>query len=918
MNHQSVEELMRNYAVDIHTPFHTHVSMVQPKGRFQFNRQGMEHFWSAYCRMLTDKKDPVVGLAEKPQQYLPVLADIDLKIKEEDGVDLGDQLYTQDHLKQVIQVYQSILRDIVEDCNDEKLMCVLLEKPMYRVSQNEISYVKNGFHLHFCNIFLNKVDQEVNLIPRVQIELKRRETFADIGFDDSGSLVDNACCKVPWLMYGSRKSEEMQPYLVSTIFDADYNEVELEEAFKHYQLFDMNEKLININGVVKENLPRILSIIPQGRAIHDLKRGTVSPLKEKLKAKTKNKKHMTVSVIEALKVSAQLLPILSDFRTEDRNEWMVVGWVLFNIGDGSPEAQDQWLEFSSRAQDSYDEAKCIYEWERMTKKDFTLGTLKYFASVDNPEKYQEFKNKQVQHYIKQSLDGSHNDIAKLMFAEFGTEFVCSSIETKTWYQFRNHRWEEIEDGIFLRTKISDEIAIKYSDIGAGMFTNLVQAPDKSDEIGFANKIKQTQKLVCNLKSHPFKINVMRECMDVFYDHRFRNKLNQNPNLVAFQNGVYDCKLNIFRAGRPEDFISKAIPIEYCEYSDTDEEVRDVFDFLEKVFPDTSVRRYFMDIYSDIFVGGNPRKIVLFWTGEGDNAKSITQTILERMLGELAIKFETTLMSGKKTQSGCAAPELARAGPPIRHATLEEPDNDESLNTGYLKRLSGGDSYWARDLFEKGKSVREVTPMFMLTFICNKLPKLRHSDKATWNRIKVIPFETTFVRPGEPCPETYEEQLQQKRFPMDQHFSSKIPQLLKAFAWVLLEHRKKPKTNFEPEKVREATNHYRKMNDIYRQFIEEVIVDHKTNKLMNNELFIEYKNWIREGFPGHGQPDKNGVTEYFTSLWGPPKHGGWVGYKVRNISEENQDDDTNSDLEEQYLVQDGPVELGDHKQRKPPM
>ena len=55
----------------------------------------------------------------------------------------------------------------------------------------------------------------------------------------------------------------------------------------------------------------------------------------------------------------------------------------------------------------------------------------------------------------------------------------------------------------------------------------------------------------------------------------------------------------------------------------------------------------------------------------------------------------------------------------------------------------------------------------------------------WNRIRVIPFESTFCRPDDPAPETYEEQLLQKRFPMDKEFGAKIPGMVQAFAWVLL-------------------------------------------------------------------------------------------------------------------------------------
>ena len=54
-----------------------------------------------------------------------------------------------------------------------------------------------------------------------------------------------------------------------------------------------------------------------------------------------------------------------------------------------------------------------------------------------------------------------------------------------------------------------------------------------------------------------------------------------------------------------------------------------------------------------------------------------------------------------------------------------------------------------------KKVKRVTPMFKLAMICNKPPKVPHDDQATWNRIRVIPFEATF---SHNAPESYEEQI----------------------------------------------------------------------------------------------------------------------------------------------------------------
>ena len=905
----TVEEHLRSHYVD--DAIHTHVSMVQPRGKFQFDRQKLEIFWDTYCQRLMSDDNPILGVAEKPQYYLPVLADVDLKVKD-DGIEFDEHLYSSEQVKQVIEVYQSVLRSIVDQCTDDHLLCILLEKPVYYITTGEIVHIKNGFHLHFPNLFLNKADQEVHLIPRVQDLVDKMNIFENLGIKN---VIDKACCKVPWLMYKSRKSEDMDPYTVTSVFNSTGNEISLDDAFETYKLYDNNEKLVNIKGRIKEYLPRILSILPYGRMTNEVKQGLSIPTNDKIsekKVKTTNE-YNTKSVTESLKISAKLLPMLGQFRSEDRNEWMTIGWVLHNIGNGCSEALEQWMVFSSRSPEKYEESVCIYEWDRMSRKDVTLGTIHYYASIDSPELYKAWKDAKSDELVIDSLDGSHNDIAKIMHAEYGNEFVCGSIANKLWYQFREHRWEEIENGIFLRTKISDTIVKKFNKISLELNNKVMNSSDKAETAMHSIRLKQVHKVIANLKCAPFKCNVMKEAMEVFYDSRFKEKLDKNPYLIGFKNGVYDLKLCIFRPGRPEDFISKCVPINYTEFDESDEEVQNVIEFLNKVFPDSSIRSYFLDTYSDIFVGGNTQKKVYLWTGEGDNGKSITQSIFEKMLGELAIKFNTQYFTGKKIASGSANPELARAAPPVRHATMEEPNADEQLNLGELKKLSGGDSYWARDLFEKGKSTREVFPMFMITFICNKLPKLKYSDKATWNRLRVIPFESVFVDSDQDCPVTFEEQLLQKKFPMDKTFFQKIPGMVEAFAWYLLQWRQKITIRIEPEKVRQATAIYRKQNDIYRQFIEECISEDPTSSLSLTEIYSQFKEWYREGWSNSTIPIKNEVKEYFERLWGDFERGcKWSGYRITTIDEHIATGDA------VILNEDDLVDYSEHGKALPPM
>lgn len=898
---EQLSQILQQYAVGNggdkrKTVWHTHVSQVQPKGSYAFNSVGLESFWHEYCELVSRVANPMIGLAEKPKDYGPVIADIDLKIEQPESTNLSEPFYTQDQILETIDAYQTVLRQIVDGCTDHHLICLLLERPPYRPS-SESPTVKNGFHLHFPNLFLSANAQRVHLLPRVRDLIDSLETFGDF-VEKSSSVVDDVTQK-HWLLYGSKKNEAREPYLLTKIYNYECNEISLDEAFKNHVIYDMQEEAIKIRGNIEYYLPRILSTFQHHRPCLQIKKGITCPVLERKTRSTSSNKP-TMDVADALRIAGQLLPMLSERRAIDRDEWMAIGWALFNIGGGCHEALDLWLQHSQRSVTNYDETSCIDAWNKMTPKGVTIATLYYYAEIDNPKLYQEFKTERVEHHLKQAITGSHHDIARILHAEHGNEFVCASIKTNMWYQFVSHRWKEIEVGTYLRAKIPRDVVARFTKIGKQYMSNLGDSDETGSDKFTNSKIDRVTKLIGNLKNNGFQNAVMAEAAHVFYDERFKDMLDQNENLVAFQNGVYDLKRNVFRAGRPEDFISKALPISYMERNESDDEVQEVFDFLEKVFPDKSIRQFWLDVYSDIFVGGNSRKIVVFWTGEGDNGKSITQHLLEDMLGDLSVKLPTTLFSGQKVKAGQANPEMARLAPPARSGTAEEPDGGEAMNIGLIKSMSGGDKIGVRDLYQAGKTIRDMKPMFMLTFICNKLPRIRQSDGAFWNRIKVIPYETTFVKPGQPCPESYEEQLATKRFPMDMHFSSRIPDLLSPLAWVLLEHRKKPSLHFEPEKVREATNRYRRQNDDYRRFIQDKIIEDIDARLPLDELFTQYRFWFNDCYPNrrHESPDRDTVQDYFVTTWGSGafNRNKFIGYRIRGIEDDLAGEEVEVSLE----------------------
>ena len=80
--------------------YQTHVSL-NPRGKYQFDRSSLEELFKNYCDVIHEggSTKHLFTIAEKPQQYLPVLVDIDIKIEitgeEETCPPLNQNIYVQ-------------------------------------------------------------------------------------------------------------------------------------------------------------------------------------------------------------------------------------------------------------------------------------------------------------------------------------------------------------------------------------------------------------------------------------------------------------------------------------------------------------------------------------------------------------------------------------------------------------------------------------------------------------------------------------------------------------------------------------------------------------------------------------------------------------------------------------------------------
>ena len=898
---------------------YTHTTLITPKKKLFIGKKRIDHFWKLYCQAVINHR--VVSVTEKPDDLTPVIVDLDFRFNLDNGT---KRRYTEEIVKEVIRTYQGVIKDIIDPSSFivKYIWCCLLEKPSPYAFKNKI---KDGFHLHFPYCIASKSTQQVIRQKVIEI-LAANRVFSSMGCtNEIENIIDAGVPGVTWLLYGGRKDVNLPPYKLTKVYDHNLETIGLKKTFKPMIQEELKqlEKQREEEGESEEDnddnystesihlhepftydlkahsieyyLPKLLSIQGHTQGIK-VKAGFTATKAKKGRRKGGIHQIRTKSLEEImndLKKAGELMPMLKKERAYDRNQWMEVGWCLFNIGQGVVKALEMWEEFSKLCAEKYEVGRCEEEWGRMKMRGLGMGTLKMWAQVDSPDEYLIWRENQLEPLVYKALSGSNYDVAVVLHRMYENQFACASIKHNSWYEFVDHRWIPLDDGVNLRRKISFELLQEFIKLDYNWTRQQMNAFEESLLQEIEERRKCLSKVKDKLKSTTFKKQVMREAADLFKHRDFEDKLDSNPNLIGFNNGVYDLEMGIFRDGRPEDYISKSTGYDYIEFEENDEEVREVREYLRKVFVDEELRNYFVRFCSSCLRGGNIDKIFQIWSGSGDNAKSITVELLEMAFGSYTIKFPTSVITGKRTQSSSANPEMARMKG-ARIGFLQEPDDEDSMNIGIVKELTGGDTMFVRALFDNGGDIK---PQIKIILTCNKPPKVPSQDKAFWRRTRILSFLSTFCKDP---PSSVEEQFKKRIFPVDCYFRQKLPGMAPAFMWILLKEFEEYKKSGipEPVQVMHATNAYKKMNDTYLQFIDDCVVEDSSSSCTMTEIYQMFKCWYKDAYPGQKMPDKIGMKAELLKRWGHTKRNRWHGYRLildgdENVMSDNEHDDSSN-------------------------
>ena len=841
-----------------------------------------------------------------------LLVDVDLRHE----YSVTTRQYTSENIADLVDLYLGIIKTSFQLDDDAVIPAYIFQKPtVNRVADDKLT--KDGLHIIFgiaCDhaaqqVIRNKVLEEIDEVWSAE-ELQITNSWDKV-FDEGISKGSTN-----WQLIGSRKPG-YEVYRLTGIFTAtfDGSDQEFSTVYADASTFDMVKDIYKLSARYPDHYEPLMT-----RAFHEecseiktkSSSGARATARNQLMLSTPEISPLSVKTIEQLDICLKqyLDNISSDHYKEyeayaytmtlppkyygpgSYDLWFSVGCALRNISDALFVV---WLAFSAQSPVwQFSQVQDLWDyWQKFdlkSKSGLTLRSIIYWSKKDGGDKYDQVRKSSLDYYIDLSLDCGLTDVAISSKGKSGATdwdiaqllcqlkrdlYICASIKHDIWYQYKNHRWVQIEAGTSLNMSISTELRALYAKKAEQIneaFTAIESADDPKAKYLEA-RLQKVLDIYARLGRTNDKKNIMYECRHLFSDDKFTEHIDTNPHLLCCKNGVWDFKEKVFRDGKPEDYISMCTNLDYIPLSEKTKAVEDeISDFMAKLFPEESLREYMWDHLSSTLVGTALNQTFNNYLGGGRNGKSVLVSLMTKTLGEYKGELPlTAVVTSRRVGVGGLSPEIVKLKGK-RYAVMQEPRQGDVLNEGILKELtSGTDAIQARGLFT---DTITFIPQFKLVVCANILPEIKAQDHGTWRRIRVIPFKSLFTEnPVDTDPHKPYQYL------LDPAIDEKFDAWKTVFFAMLVDRVLRTGGLVRDcDIVLKASNEYKHKQDVITQFIEEKIVKAvgKTAKVtIVNEIF---RIWHESNFGTKGPPPKE-IHVQLNQMFGEKNKDGWNGIEI---------------------------------------
>jgi len=522
----------------------------------------------------------------------------------------------------------------------------------------------------------------------------------------------------------------------------------------------------------------------------------------------------------------------------------------------------------------YDDATILYDLIEIRKN-----------MVDNDEDdKQNIIDETITGYIKLygesgkvSLKSSDYDLAKSIADMYGENYICASIKNNIWFEFKEHRWVQIECANTLRllipTKFRDfikEEAVKINKLMETLSSNEVDKLKKLSSI-----CQRLAEIAARLGRTNDQKNIMTQLQFILFEEKFFEKLD-TKNVLCCKNGVVDFTTKTFRAGLKTDYCSKTTGINYIE-NDADliqQDYDDLVDFLEKIFPFEDQRIFMFQHLASVIIGDCKNQQMFHYYGYGSNGKSMITKLMAKMLGEYAGTIPTTLICQKRGKIGSCSPEVAGLKG-LKYAVLQEPTKGDTINEGIMKELTGCDLISGRALYQETVS---FYPTFTVVSALNHFYNINTTDHGTWRRQQVIKFYSSFLDTNGKDYDANNE----LHFPLDKNVADQFDRFKEPFLQFLVQTAFQTNGDIEIcSMVENDTLNYRYSQDRIGKFILENIIEDDKATITKSQINMCANTWFEENYK-YKIPNKE-LYERLAEKYDCNKSGVYSGFTLKNCA-----------------------------------
>jgi len=232
---------------------------------------------------------------------------------------------------------------------------------------------------------------------------------------------------------------------------------------------------------------------------------------------------------------------------------------------------------------------------------------------------------------------------------------------------------------------------------------------------------------------------------------------------------------------------------------------------------------------------------------GWNGRSLIVETISYVMGSLAGSIPSEMLLTQKFSRSASGPSpdiMSLKG--IRLAFASEIDDGQRFSMSKIKWLTGKDTLVGRNPHDKYQT--RFLPTHKLFVMTNVQPQASPNDKAFWERLHLIPFTISFVN-REPR-ETYERRA---ILDLDRQIRAEASGIL---AWLVrgcLLYQQQGL--MPPREVTEATEEYRRNEDLLGDFVEECCIREPAAKAKGSDLYARFVDWYHDNV---GQKEPTGT------------------------------------------------------------